>query len=156
MTMTAFENETIRPLISYDMLKLYVRYIDDKLVLAKPSDIRTIIQKLNSFHSQIKFTHEEFTDNNDIRFLDIKITSTGTTINRKSTCRLIRPLIQLHSLVHENCLAQSTCLSCAQNMLHQCFTLQSTTKHCQNCILEWFSSSHGQQINQHIHANYER
>ena len=71
-------------LISSDMLKFYVRYVDDTLVLARPSDILTKRQKLNSFHPQIKFTHEQFTDI-DIHFVDNKITSTGTTSYRKST-----------------------------------------------------------------------
>ena len=55
--MTAFEDDIIQPLISSDMLIFYVRYVEDTLVLAKPSDIPTIRQKLNSFHPQIKFTH---------------------------------------------------------------------------------------------------
>ena len=33
----------------------------------------------------LSLTYEEFTDNNDFHFLDIKITLTGTTIYRKST-----------------------------------------------------------------------
>ena len=41
--MTAFEDEIIRPLIFSDMPKFYVRYVDDTLVLAKPSDIPTIL-----------------------------------------------------------------------------------------------------------------
>jgi hypothetical protein len=55
-----------------------MRYVDDTLVLAKPSDIPIIFQK------QIKFTHEQFIDNNDVHFLDIKMTPSGTTIYRKS------------------------------------------------------------------------
>jgi hypothetical protein len=57
----------------------------DTLVLIKLSDILAVLQQFNSFHPQIKFTHEEFTDDNDIHFLDIKISSSGTSICRKST-----------------------------------------------------------------------
>ncbi len=83
--MTALEDDIIRPLITSDTLKFYVRYVDDTLVLAKPDDIPLILDKLNSFHPQIQFTYEEFVDHNDVHFLDIKLDPQGTTIYRKST-----------------------------------------------------------------------
>ena len=83
--MTTFEDEIVRPLISSNIIKFYSRYVDDTLVLIRPSDIPTVLQKFNYFHPQIQFTHEEFTDNNNIHFLDIKISSSGTSIYRKST-----------------------------------------------------------------------
>jgi hypothetical protein len=83
--MTTFEDEIVRPLISSIIIKFYSRYVDDTLVLIRPSDIPTVLQKFNYFDPQIQFTHEEFTDNNDIHFLDIKISSSGTSIYRKST-----------------------------------------------------------------------
>ena len=83
--MTAFEEEIVKPLISSNIIKFYSRYVDDTLVLIKPSDIKFVLDKFNSFHPQIQFTYELFIDNNDVHFLDIKITSTGTTIHRKST-----------------------------------------------------------------------
>ena len=83
--MTALEDNIIRPLISSDTFKFYVRYVDDTLVLAKPENISLILEKLNSFHPQIQFTFEEFVDHNDVHFLDIKLNPQGTTIYRKST-----------------------------------------------------------------------
>ena len=50
---TELEDDIIRPLITSDKLKFYVRYVDDSLVLAKPEDIPLILDKLNSFHPQI-------------------------------------------------------------------------------------------------------
>ena len=55
------------------------------LVLAKPSDIPLILLKVHSFDPQIQFTHEIFTNNNDVHFLDIKITPTATAVYLKST-----------------------------------------------------------------------
>ena len=72
--MAAFEEEIFRPLFSCDTLKFYTRYVDDTFVQTKPN--------LNSFYAKIKFTHKEFTDNNDIHFLDIKITSTLLNLNK--------------------------------------------------------------------------
>ena len=54
--------------------------------MAKPSDINLILNKLNSYHPDIQFiTHEEFIDNNEAHFLDIKLTSDGTSVFRKKT-----------------------------------------------------------------------
>ena len=77
--MTALEDDIIRPLITSDTFKFYVRYVDETLVVAKPDDIPLILDKLNSFYPQIQFTFEEFVDHNDVHFLDIKLDPQGTT-----------------------------------------------------------------------------
>ena len=82
--MTTFEDEIVRQLIDSNVVKFYARYVDDTLVLAKPSDIPIILQAFNSFHPQIQFTFEDFPDNN-VHFLDLKINSSDITIFRKST-----------------------------------------------------------------------
>jgi hypothetical protein len=56
--MTELENIVIQPLLTSGTLKFYARYVDDTLVLSKPSDIPLILLKLNSFDAQIQFTHE--------------------------------------------------------------------------------------------------
>ena len=102
--MTELEDDIIRPLITSDKLKFYVRYVDDTLVLAKPEDIPLILDKLNSFHPQIQFTYEEFVNHNDVHFLDIKFDSQGTTIYRKSThtgqTGIIRASLHGHERLH--------------------------------------------------------
>ena len=60
-----------------------ILYVDDTLVLAKPSDFTETLYWLNSFHSQIKLTHEEFTDT--VHFLGILIEGDSTSIYRIST-----------------------------------------------------------------------
>ena len=55
----------------------YKRYVDDALVLAKPSDIEYILDTFNTFHSQIQFTIDKFPD--------IQILQNGTTVYRKPT-----------------------------------------------------------------------
>lgn len=85
INMVALEDEIIKDLFENETIKFYVRYVDDTLVLAKPSDINLILNKLNSYHPDIQFTHEQFVDNNKVHFLDIKLTSNGTSIFRKST-----------------------------------------------------------------------
>ena len=93
--MIALEDEIIKDLFENETIKFYIRYVDDTLVLAKPSDINLILNKLNSSGKSlgtrlpdIQFTHEQFVDNNEdveVHFLDIKLTSNGTSIFRKST-----------------------------------------------------------------------
>jgi predicted transcriptional regulator len=63
--MIALEDEIIKDLFENETIKFKIRYVDDTLVLAKPSDINLILNKLNSYHPDIQFTHEEFVDNND-------------------------------------------------------------------------------------------
>ena len=82
--MTTFEEEIIRKLIDSNLIKFYARYVDDTLVLAKPSDVPQILEAFHSFHPQIQFTFEEFPDN-IVHFLDLQINSSDITIYRKPT-----------------------------------------------------------------------
>ena len=82
--MTAFEDEIVRKLFDSDVIKFYARYVDDTLIVAKPSDFNNILETFNTFHLQIQFTLEEFPDNN-VHFLDLQINSSDITIFRKPT-----------------------------------------------------------------------
>jgi hypothetical protein len=82
--MTEFETVIVKPLINSGIMVFYKRYVDDTLVLAKPSDIEHILNTFNTFDSQIQFTVDQFPDN-DIHFLDIQILPNGTTVYRKQT-----------------------------------------------------------------------
>ena len=68
----------------------YRRYIDDTFILFKhPSHVSEFLQYLNSRHANITFTHET-EKNNNLPFLDVKVTkeSTGqfsTSVYRKPT-----------------------------------------------------------------------
>jgi hypothetical protein len=83
--MTELENIVIKPLLTSGTLKFFSRYVDDTLVLSKPSDIPLILLKLNYFDAQIQCTHEIFTNDNDVHFLDIIFTPSGTPVYSKST-----------------------------------------------------------------------
>ena len=82
--MTEFETVIVKTLINSSKIVFYKRYVDDTLVLAKPSDIEHILNTFNTFDSQIQFTVDKFPDN-DIHFLDIQILQNGTTVYRKPT-----------------------------------------------------------------------
>ena len=85
---TAFEEEIVKELNNSGIIKFYKRYVEDTLVLTKPSDFLTILERLNSFHPHIQFTLDIFPDN-DVHFLDHKIDLYSTTSFRRSTHRLV-------------------------------------------------------------------
>ena len=78
-----FEKLIISDLIKSGV-KFYRRYVDDTLVLIKPSDIPEILNKFNTFDKNIQFTIDTFPDN-VIHFLDILISSDNTDVYYKST-----------------------------------------------------------------------
>ena len=82
--LTKFERVIVSELINDRVIKFYKRYVDDTLVLIKPSDISAVLTKLNSFDPNLKFTVDTFPDGL-IHFLDIKVSVDGTDIYRKET-----------------------------------------------------------------------
>ena len=66
------------------VIKFFMRYVDDTLVLIKPEDIQKVLDKLNSFDKNLRFTHDPFSDG-DTHFLDIGIRENTTDIYYKDT-----------------------------------------------------------------------
>ena len=82
--MTQLEELIINPLINDGTIKFYSRYVDDTLLVMKPSDINLVHEKLTSFDSNLKFTVDTF-DNEIPHFLDLEISPDGIGIFRKDT-----------------------------------------------------------------------
>ena len=57
--------------------KLYVRYVDGTLFLAKDDEIKYVFDKFNSFHKNLKFPKNHFVDNK-VHFLNITIETADT------------------------------------------------------------------------------
>ena len=70
-------------LIKYGLIKFYIRYVDDTLVLAKAEDIDNIMKRFNSFVKSIQFTIDRFQDG-VVHFLDIKINGSETDLYYKT------------------------------------------------------------------------
>ena len=70
--MIEFENAIVKELVDKSIVKLYMRYFNDKLLLVKDKDINYIHKRLNSFDKNIKFIADTFPDGN-VHFLDIKV-----------------------------------------------------------------------------------
>ena len=106
--MTEFEN-IIKPLTNNGTIAFYKRYaVDDTIVLAEPRDLDRILKQFNFFHPQIKYTIDQFSDN-DIHFLDIQILPNGTKVYRKQTHA--GQYQQLYSVLRKDCLD-----TCPQNL----------------------------------------
>ena len=63
-------------------IKVYMRYVDDILLLVKEKDIKIIHKCLNSLDKNIKFTIDNFPDGN-VHLLDVQIDKNHTSIYYK-------------------------------------------------------------------------
>ena len=82
--LTELEKVIVKPLFDSGMLKFYIRYVDDTLVLVKRKDLQHVLNQLNSFHPNLKFTVDDFS-NEKVHFLDLLIDKTSTDIYHKDT-----------------------------------------------------------------------
>ena len=82
--MTELEKTVVDNLVQTGVIKFYVRYVDDTLLLIKKNDIGIILQHFNNFDKNLKFTIDTFSDCVP-HFLDIEIYPDGLGIFHKST-----------------------------------------------------------------------
>ena len=82
--MTELESTIVKELVNKSLVKLYMRYAADTLLLVKDKDINYIHKRLNSFDKNIKFTVDTF-QNSNAHFLDIKVNKNHTDIYYKDT-----------------------------------------------------------------------
>ena len=82
--LTEFEKTVVQELINCGTIKYYKRYVDDTLLLIKPSNIPALLKIFNKFDENLKFTVDKFPEG-IVHFLDIKISVDGTDIYRKDT-----------------------------------------------------------------------
>ena len=87
--MTELESRTVKELVDKSLVKLYMRYVDDTLLLVKDKDIKhtkdNYIHKcLNFFDKNIEFTVDTF-PNGNVHFLDIKVDKNHTAIYYKDS-----------------------------------------------------------------------
>jgi hypothetical protein len=94
--LTEFENIIVSDLINTGVIKFYHHYVDDTLVLIRPSDIPHVLAKFNSFDKNIKFTIDDFSDS------DVKqLTQVNTHIFQVLNHSTAKPLgLILYSIVH--------------------------------------------------------
>ena len=76
--MTELEKKILPSLLDSGIIKSYIRYVDDTLVLIKESEIQNVMKRFNSFDRNLKFTVDTFDDGN-IHFLDILVVPNGDT-----------------------------------------------------------------------------
>ena len=62
ITMTELEKIVVSDLIKSSLIKFYITYADNALLLAKEDRIDNIIQQFNAFDNNLKFTIDKFED----------------------------------------------------------------------------------------------
>ena len=82
--MTELEQNVIKKLIDDGTIKFYGRYVDDTLLVVKPSDVAKVHKLINKFDKSIQFTIDKF-ENEIPHFLDLEISPDGLSIFRKDT-----------------------------------------------------------------------
>ena len=107
--MPEFERLAVDKLIKDDLIRFYIRYVDDNLVLVKVENIDNIMKQFNSFDKSIQITIDRFKDG-IVHFLDIKLMVLRLTCIIKSLIRDSIVILQSNTLEVENILDQSiTC-----------------------------------------------
>eukprot|EP00111_Clytia_hemisphaerica_P008585 TCONS_00025083-protein len=81
--MTELEKHVVTKLFNDDIIKFYIRFVDDTLVLAKPTAFDSILEKLNN--NLTKKVYNGYFDDGNVHFLDIKIDGTETDVYFKPT-----------------------------------------------------------------------
>ena len=71
----------IIPTLSNDIL-LWERYVDDTIYFTKLTSISKVLETLNSYHTNIKFTFE-IESENKISFLDVLLIRSNSLISTK-------------------------------------------------------------------------
>ena len=68
----------------YKLIKLYIRYVHDTLLLVKRQYIDKVLKAFNGFDKNLKFTVDRFV-NETPHFLDLEICPKSLAIFRKNT-----------------------------------------------------------------------
>ena len=63
-------------LVKEGIIKFYVRYVDDTLLLVRRQDISKVLKAFNRFDKNLKFTVDKF-ENETSHFLDLEICPNG-------------------------------------------------------------------------------
>ena len=82
--MTECEKVIVNKLIENNIVKFYIRYVDDTSLVLKKKDIDIVLNKFNSFNKNLKFTFDTF-ENCVPHSLDIEICPNGLGIYHKNT-----------------------------------------------------------------------
>ena len=82
--MTKCEKVIVNQLIEINVVKFYIRYVDDTLLVLRKKDIDIVLNKFNSFNKNLKFTVDTF-ESCVPHFLDIEICPNGLGIYHKNT-----------------------------------------------------------------------
>ena len=84
ITMIECEKVIVDKLMENGIIKFYIKYVEDALLVIKKTDISCVLNKFSSFDDNLKFTIDTF-ENCVPHFLDIKICPNGLGTYHKHT-----------------------------------------------------------------------
>ena len=113
--MTELENVIVDKVFAVNLLKFYIRYVDDTWALIKESDINIVLKKLNSFHPRLKFTVDKF-DDGIVHYLDIKLVDNENDIYLKDTHRSVHAFFFICSLTYKSSMGKNIISACCKNL----------------------------------------
>ena len=102
------------------MPKMYIRYVDDVLaILDSEEEAHDLLNSLNSFHTDLKFTIEKM-ENSSIKFLDMLITQTESGLKTSWTLKPTNTGLYTpkSSIIHSQCVQLSHCLNVMKLLQH--------------------------------------
>ena len=82
--MTECEKAIVNQLIENNIVKFYIRYVDDTLLVLREKDIDIVLNRFNSFNKNLQFTVDTF-ENCVPHFLDIEICPNVLGMYHKNT-----------------------------------------------------------------------
>ena len=82
--MTECEKAIVNQLIENNIVKFYIRYVDDTLLVLREKDIDIVLNRFNSFNKKLQFTVDTF-ENCAPYFLDIEICPNVLGMYHKNT-----------------------------------------------------------------------
>ena len=82
--MTECEKAIVNQLIENNIVKFYIRYVDDTLLVLREKDIDIVLNRFNSFNKKLQFTVDTF-ENCVPYFLDIEICPNVLGMYHKNT-----------------------------------------------------------------------
>ena len=142
--LTELEKVVVKPLIDSGMLKFYIRYVDDTLVLMKRSDLDHVLRKLNSFHRNLKFTVDDFSDSN-VHFLDLLIKKKFyRRLLQRHPYRTVHPLQLIHPMEATNCMDQVLIPPGFKDLQQSRLARQTSQQHQEIHVMEWISGVRSQ------------
>ena len=135
--MTELEKRILPSLIDSGIIKSYIRYVDDTLVMIKESEIQNVMDRFNSFDRNLKSKNRRWEDS----FLGYFCLAQRRHRRLLETDehRSVFSLRKLHSMEVQDFVGTLSVQPREENLFEQQTVENAARTHQQNSFVEWFS-----------------